>query len=113
MSAADALPGMSALAALGPDFDNRLTARSAFDVLFYAPGRHARNIECPVYVALCDPDTVAPDKTAKRQTSKAPLAEVHTYPVGHFEIYFGEAFEVAVNNYLTFLQRHVPVSACP
>ncbi len=96
MSAYDALPGITALGAEDADFDNRITARSAFDVLFYAPGRHTKDIRCPVYVALCDPDTVAPpNRTAERQTSRASGAEVHTYPVGHFDIYFGEHFDRA------------------
>lgn len=110
MSAHDALPGITALGAEDADFDNRITARSAFDVLLYAPGRHTRDIRCPVYVALCDPDTVAPNRTAERQTSRASTAEVHTYPVGHFDIYFGEHFDRAVSDYLDFLRRHVPVA---
>lgn len=111
MSSPDALPGMTALVAEDSAFDNRITARSAFDVLFYAPGRHIGDIQCPVYVALCDPDNVAPNGTAQRQTSRAPRAEVHTYPGGHFDIYFGEPFERAVVDYLDFLQRRVPVTA--
>lgn len=111
MSAPDALPGITALGAEDDHFDNRITARSAFDVLFYAPGRHTADIRCPVYVALCDPDTVAPNGIARRQASRAPSAEVHTYPVGHFDIYFGEHFDRAVTDYLDFLRRHVPLTA--
>lgn len=111
MNAPDALPGISALGAEDADFDNRITARSAFDVLFYAPGRHTKDIRCPVFVALCDPDTVAPNGPARRQTSRASSAEVHSYPVGHFDIYFGEPFERAVTDYLDFLRRHVPVAS--
>jgi hypothetical protein len=111
MSAPDALPGMTAIATEAGDFDNRLTARSAIDVLLYGPGRHAKDIGCPVYAALCDPDTVAPNKTAARQLAKSPLAEVHTYPVGHFDIYVGEHFETAVADYLAFLDKHVPAHA--
>lgn len=108
MNAPDALPGMTAIAGASSDFDNRLTARSAIDVLLYSPGRKAKQIGCPVYVALCDPDTVAPNRPAARQLAKSPLAEVHTYPVGHFDIYLGEPFETAVADYLAFLAAHVP-----
>lgn len=110
MSAPDALPGMNAIAAGADDHDNRLTARSAIDVLRYAPGRHAAEITCPVFVALCEPDSVAPNRTAERQVRRAPNAEVRTYRVGHFDIYFGEPFEQAVTDYLDFLRRHVPVA---
>jgi pimeloyl-ACP methyl ester carboxylesterase len=110
MNAADALPGMTTLATDADDFDNRLTARSAFDVLTYAPGRLVGRIGCPVFVALCDPDTVAPNKPAAKQLAKNPLVEVRTYPVGHFDIYLGDAFEAAVTDYLAFLDEHVPAS---
>lgn len=110
MNAPDALPGMLAIAGSDSDFDNRLTARSALDVLRYSPGRHAERIGCPVYVALCDPDTVAPNKPAARQLAESPLVEVRTYSVGHFDIYLGEPFEIAVADYLTFLAKHVPAN---
>ncbi|WP_299051290.1 alpha/beta fold hydrolase [uncultured Nocardioides sp.] len=109
MTAHDALPGMTALGRGADDFDNRLTARSALDVLRYAPGRRASRIGCPLFVALCEPDTVAPSARARRQVSRAPRVEVRTYPVGHFAIYLGEAFEAAMADYLDFLARHVPV----
>lgn len=111
MNAPDALPGMLALTQSDGDFDNRLTARSAIDVLLYGPGRKVSQITCPVYVALCDPDTVAPNKPAARQLSRARQAEVRTYPVGHFDIYLGQPFETAVADYLAFLAKHVPTSA--
>ena len=109
MNAPDALPGMLALTTSVTDFDNRLTARSVIDIMLYSPGRKARQIGCPVYVALCDPDSVAPNKPAARQLAKSQFAEIHTYPVGHFDIYLGEPFEIAVTDYLTFLHKHVPV----
>lgn len=109
MTAPDAAPGMDALSTEAPDRENRLTARSVLDVLRYFPGRGAKRIACPVYVAVCEPDSVAPSGTARRQASRAPRAEVQTYPVGHFDIYLGDAFEQAVTDYVAFLHRHVPV----
>lgn len=113
MNAPDALPGMLALAEEAPDFDNRLTARSALDILRYRPGRGARHLRCPVHVSLCHPDTVAPDRVAARQLSRSPRVEIRTYAVGHFDIYHDEAFEIAVADQLAFLARHVPVHTVP
>lgn len=110
MTSVDALSGLEGLTDDLPDHDDRLTARSALDVFFYAPGRRARRITRPLHVALCDPDTVAPNGRAGRQVRRAPRAEVVTYPVGHFDIYLGDAFETAVAGYLAFLQRHVPTT---
>ena len=111
MTAPDALPGMQAIAVDAPAFDNRLTARSAFDILRYAPGRHSGDITCPVFAALCAHDTVAPARKALGQISRAPRAQIKVYPIGHFDIYLGEAFEQVVTDYLAFLAEQVPVTA--
>ena len=42
-----------------------------------------------------------------KAASKAPRAEVKRYPIGHFDIYVGEAFERAVADQADFLQRHL------
>lgn len=111
MNARDAREGVEAIAVGADDHDNRLTARSSFEVLRYAPGRHAKEIRCPLFVALCGHDTVAPSRVAHRQLSRAAQAELHTYPIGHFDIYLGDAFERAVADYIAFLDRHVPVDS--
>ncbi|GAB3088132.1 alpha/beta hydrolase [Nocardioides zeae] len=109
MSSADALPGVEAISAGAPDHENRLTARSAIDVFLYAPGRRARRIQCPTLVTLCEHDTVAPARTARRQLRRSPHVELTSYPVGHFDVYLGAPFDRAVEDYLEFLGRHVPV----
>ncbi len=111
MTAADAQPGYRALTEGLADFDDRVTARTALDVIRYSPGRRASRITCPLFVAICDRDSVAPAGKATRQTARAPHAEIHHYPVGHFEIYVGDAFERAVTDYLAFLQRVAPAAA--
>ncbi len=32
-------------------------------------------------------------------------ADIHVYPIGHFDIYTGEAFETAVANQIKFLKK--------
>lgn len=111
MTAADALPGYRALTDGLEQFDERVTARTVLDVLRYAPGRRARRIGCPLLVAICDRDSVAPAGRATRQTSRAASVEIRHYPIGHFDIYRGEPFERAVADYLSFLDRVAPVAA--
>jgi hypothetical protein len=36
---------------------------------------------------------------------------VRTYPVGHFDVYVGEAFERSVSDQLHFLTRHLTAAA--
>jgi len=37
--------------------------------------------------------------------------EVKTYPIGHFDIYEGEYFEKAIEEKITFLEKHLELSA--
>jgi hypothetical protein len=63
-------------------------------------------------VQIADHDAVAPVKAAQDAAWRATgRAEVHTYPIGHFDIYVGEPFERAVADQLHFLRRHAGVSS--
>ncbi len=107
MTTPDAQPGFEAL--LPPDtlWENRVAARIALWVGPYRPGLAAARLRCPALFCVCDADTVAPaDRTAKL-VSRASRGEVKRYPVGHFDIYQGEAWEQAVLDQSEFLVRHL------
>lgn len=111
MTAWDCESGYLALTPGARTFQNRVAARFALQIGRYFPGRRAKDVEAPIYFALCRKDTVAPAKASQRHAEKARNGEIKVYPFGHFDIYFGEPFEQAVADYLDFLQRHVPVDA--
>lgn len=111
MNAWDCEPGYLALTPQARTFQNKVAARFALQIARHSPGRRAKEIEAPIYFALCRKDTVAPAKVSERHAEKAPHGEVKVYPFGHFDIYLGEAFEQAMTDYLDFLRRHVPVAA--
>lgn len=46
---------------------------------------------CPALLLLCEQDTVAPMAAAEKAAALMPQSEVRRYPVGHFDIYQGEA----------------------
>lgn len=108
MNAPDVVPGYLGLVPEGLDFTNGVAARVATRILLDRPGRRARDVRCPILFAVCDHDSVAPAGVTLRHASRAPHGEVRRYPVGHFDIYSGEAFERAVADYVEFLTRHVP-----
>ena len=108
MTSDDALPGIAALVAGLPSYDDRVAARAALEILRYTPGRRTSRITCPVHAAVCEHDSVAPAATAARQIARAPRAEIARHPIGHFDIYIGPDFERAVADALAFLARHVP-----
>lgn len=85
---------------------NRAAARTAF-AKPYRPATVAPKIKCPLLVCVGDTDNVAPPSHAALVAEKAPRGELRRYPIGHFDIYMGEAFEAAVADQEEFLERHL------
>jgi dienelactone hydrolase len=111
MNAWDCESGYLALTPQARTFQNRVAARFGLQIARHSPGRRTKEIQAPIYFAICRKDTVAPATVSQRHAEKAPRGEVKVYPFGHFDIYLGEGFEQAVSDYVDFLQRHVPVDA--
>ena len=106
MTAPDALPGVEALTA-GHDVDSTATARVGTRVGLYRPGRALRRPHPPTLMCVCDQDSVAPARAAIRHAERGRDVELRRYPIGHFEIYWGEWFERAVADQLGFLRLHL------
>jgi dienelactone hydrolase len=109
MNAADAEPGYYALLPKGFEHQREVAARIALHIPRLAPGRYAKQVQCPILFAVCDTDSVAPTGPTLRYAKQAPRGEVRRYPIGHFDIYLGDAFERTIVDQLDFLRRHVPV----
>jgi dienelactone hydrolase len=107
MTAPDAYPGFMRLVPEGEQIRNEVAARFGIKVLTYRPGRAAAKITCPILFCVCEPDSVAPANATLRHAAKAPRGEIKVYPEGHFDIYFGEAFDRVVADQLDFLDKHV------
>jgi fermentation-respiration switch protein FrsA (DUF1100 family) len=107
MSTPDAEVGFQAMTALDSPWENRVAARIALQVVGYRPGRSAARLRCPALFCICDKDSVAPAERTARLVAAAARGEIKHYPVGHFEIYMGEAFEQAVSDQTEFLTRHL------
>lgn len=85
---------------------NAIAARLVLTLALYRPGRALKRTgTTPVFVAVCDGDTVAPPGRTARHARGLPNVEVRHYPYGHFDIYIGDAFGVASADQLAFLQR--------
>ena len=87
--------------------DIRVTARSSLLVPLYRPIRDARKVRCPALLQLCEHDTVAPAAAGERAARRMARAEVVRYPLGHFDVYFDDAFERSVADQEAFLRRHL------
>ncbi|MGH2864151.1 MAG: alpha/beta hydrolase [Solirubrobacteraceae bacterium] len=110
MSTPDAESGMLAIA--GSSWRNEVAARIGLQAGMYRPGLQADRLSCPILIQIADRDSVAPVEAAQDAAWRAPgRAEVRTYPVGHFDVYVGDAFERFVSDQLHFLSRHLSAAS--
>jgi uncharacterized protein len=107
MTTPDAEPGYLAMVPDGSGWRNEAAAGIAVRIGAYRPIRAAGRVRCPLLVCACDRDSITPPGPAVRAAEAAPRGELRRYPLGHFDIYFGAAFERAVSDQITFLTRHL------
>jgi dienelactone hydrolase len=105
MTTPDAEPGFAALTPPETLWENRVAARILLHVIRYRPGRAAARLSHPALFCVCEPDSVAPAQTTLKYAVTAPRGEIKRYPVGHFEIYVGDAWEQVVTDQTEFLAR--------
>jgi len=92
-----------------PDgFINEACVRIAIRADKYRPVTEAKNVRCPVLLQICENDSFTPLSAAEKTEKKlGKYAEVRHYPIGHFDIYFGEDFERSITDQLEFFRRHL------
>ncbi len=106
MTTPDALDAFEQFAPAG--YVNEACARIAIRGDKYRPVKHAAAVGCPALLQICEQDQLVPIASIE-ETAKilGTLAEVKRYPIGHFDIYFGEQFETSVADQIAFLSRHL------
>lgn len=104
----DAEPGYRALLPAGAvGWAESVPARIFRPVVLYRPIRRARHIRCPLLAVVCDSDLITPAKPAVRVAQQAPRGEVKRYPIGHFDLFFGDWFDNVVRDEIEFLTRNL------
>ena len=89
-------------------FKDYVAARFALYIGLYNPGRQTASVHCPIFFAICGKDTVAPSGPTLRYAENAPKATIKKYEqMGHFDIYLGEYFDIATNDYCQFLRKNL------
>lgn len=103
MTTPDSEPGYRSIA--GPDWKNGICASFALALAFYRPVAMAHRVQCPALLIVVD-DSVAPASAAVRTARRlGSRCEVHTLPIGHFDLYTGAGFEQGSALQLGFLRR--------
>jgi len=101
-AAVEAEAGYSGL--ISPTFDNKVTARSMLGTPHTNPIDFSKNVSCPVLIQSCEKDNLV-SKASYVETAKliGDSAKIITYPCGHFDIYVGKDFELAVKDQIDFI----------
>lgn len=105
MTAPEADPGFHAIVGERSRWQNAVAARVLLQIGLWRPVSDARRVACPLLVCVCDGDETTPPEPAAEMARNAPRGELVRYPIGHFDIYRGEAFERAIADQLAFLSR--------
>jgi len=70
--------------------------------------KSADKVSCPVLFHLCESDDLTlPDSHKKIEKMLGSKVTFITYPIGHFDIYFGEYFEKAIADQISFITHIV------
>jgi uncharacterized protein len=89
-------------------FVNEACARIGIRGDKYRPVTYADRVRCPVLLQVCDQDPFTPPAavaaTAKRLGTNATVLH---YPIGHFDIYFGDDQVRSAGDQLAFLEQHL------
>ncbi|CAG7929658.1 unnamed protein product [Penicillium olsonii] len=109
MNAPDVLKTFRGLVPEGYAFQEEVPARLVLRLPFLKPGSYASKVQCPIFFAVCGTDSVAPAGPTLSYAKTAPKGVVELYDeLGHFEIYYGDAFRKAMGHYVKFLQVNLP-----
>jgi fermentation-respiration switch protein FrsA (DUF1100 family) len=107
MTTADSEPGFASLVPPDSTWRNEVTARTLLSVPFYRPGRRAKRVRAPLFVAVVKDDSLTPSQPAVRFAERAPHHEINEYPGGHFDPYTGPTFDRLVSDETKFLKVHL------
>ncbi|MBD3386375.1 prolyl oligopeptidase family serine peptidase [candidate division KSB1 bacterium] len=69
------------------------------------PIDYAQHVKCPVLVQICENDNVAnPQGSQNTEKRLGDKGFVKKYPIGHFDIYFGEHFKQSIQDQIVFFK---------
>lgn len=107
MNAPDMLSTFPLLIPKGHPFQERVPARLPLKLPLLRPGSYASRVECPILFGICGKDSVAPADTTLAYAKTAPKGVIKWYDVGYFDIYYGQPFELAIQDYKQFLREYL------
>lgn len=113
MCTPEAWSGYLSLVPKGTSWGNCCPARALLALLPYRPVAMAGQVQCPALIMYGEKDSLISAASVERAAARMPDGTLIKYPFGHFEIYSGEAFEMAVETQAQFLAMHLDVEGWP
>jgi len=86
-------------------FVNKAPARTILEFFKYSPSRYTKNIEIPIFYAVCRKDILAPAWATIKCAKRSKKATIKEYDCGHFDIYLGDYFENSIVDYIGFFDK--------
>jgi fermentation-respiration switch protein FrsA (DUF1100 family) len=95
----------------GGHFDNRIAAADAVAMVMTSATRHARHIDAPLLVCVCDRENLMDPAYAALVARRAPRGVARHYDSDHFAIYHPPLLPHVLADQTAFLQEHLGVGA--
>ncbi|MFD2468839.1 alpha/beta hydrolase [Amycolatopsis silviterrae] len=102
-----ALEGWASVTPDGYEFDNRITAASGLDMVFYNAAAQASRVRCPLLICACDRENLIDPSIAAAVAGDAPRAVLKHYDADHFTVYHPPVVDKVVADQLGFLAAHL------
>ena len=107
LNTSETWPGFQSILPEDATWENRCPARITLTAPFYRPASSVTRIACPALIIYAERDSLISAASVERAAARMPHATSVAVPLGHFEIYTGEAFEVASEMQAEFLELHL------
>ncbi|ORB67532.1 alpha/beta hydrolase [Mycolicibacterium tusciae] len=111
VTVAGAETGWNSTVPPGGRFDNRIAAAGALAMVTTSALRHAREIEAPLLVCVCDRENLMDPRYAELVAHRAPRGVARHYDSDHFAIYHPPLVSQVLADQTAFLQEHLDVCA--
>jgi fermentation-respiration switch protein FrsA (DUF1100 family) len=111
VTVAGAESGWNSTVPPGFAFDNRIVAADAVAMVTTSATRHARHIDAPLLVCVCDRETLMDPAYAGLVARRAPHGIARHYDSDHFAIYHPPLLPRVLADQTAFLQEHLGVHA--
>jgi pimeloyl-ACP methyl ester carboxylesterase len=111
VTVAGAESGWNSTVPPGCAFDNRIVAADAVAMVTTSATRHARHIDAPLLVCVCDREILMDPAYAALVARRAPRGVARHYDSDHFAIYHPPLLPLVLADQTAFLQEHLYVDA--